>query len=101
GKVAFITDANSGIDRATTLVLAKGRADVALCDVNLAGAEAVAQEIAALGSRALALQIDVAHLEEVEAAVARTQSELGRVDILLSNAGIGALVPFTEITETQ
>jgi 2-hydroxycyclohexanecarboxyl-CoA dehydrogenase len=101
GKVAFITGAGSGIGRATALVLAKGGADVALCDVNLAGAEAAAQEVSALGRRALALRVDVGRLEEVEVAAARTQSELGRVDILFSNAGIGALTPFTEITEAQ
>lgn len=101
GKIAIITGAGSGIGRATALVLAKGGADVALCDVNLAGAEATAQEISALGRRALALQVDVTRLEEVEAAVARTQSELGRVDILFSNAGIGEQIPFTEISEAQ
>jgi len=101
GKVAFITGAGSGIGRATALVLAKGGADVALCDVNLAGAEAVAQEVSALGRRALTLQVDVRRLEEVEAAVARTQSEFGRVDVLFSNAGIAEQVPFTELTEAQ
>jgi len=101
GKVAFITGAGSGIGRATAKVLAQGGADVALCDVNLTGAEAAAQEILSLGRKALTFRVDVARLEEVEAAVAQTQQELGRIDILFSNAGIGALVPFTEITEAQ
>ena len=101
GKVAFITGAGSGIGRATASVLAKGGAQAVLCDVNLAGAEAVAQEIAHLGRKALTLRVDVSRLEEVEAAVARTQDEFGRVDILFSNAGIGELVPFVELTEAQ
>jgi len=101
GKVALITGAGSGIGRTTALVLAKGGADVALCDVNLAGAEAAVQEVSALGRRALALQVDVTSLETVEAAVARIQSEFGRIDILFSNAGIAEQVPFVELTETQ
>jgi len=101
GKVAFITGAGSGIGRATARVLAKGGADAVLCDIDLAGVETAAQEITTLGSRALALRVDVARLEEVEAAVARTKGEFGRVDILFSNAGIAEQAPFTELSETQ
>jgi 2-hydroxycyclohexanecarboxyl-CoA dehydrogenase len=101
GKVAFLTGAGSGIGRAAAQVLAKRGAEVVLCDVNLAGVEEVAQEVSHVGRRALALRVDVSDLEEVGTAVARTQQELGRVDILFSNAGIGELVPFTELTEAQ
>jgi 2-hydroxycyclohexanecarboxyl-CoA dehydrogenase len=101
GKVAFLTGAGSGIGRATAQVLARGGAEVVLCDVNLAGAEDAAQEVSHMGRRALALRVDVSQLEEVEAAVARTRQELRGVDILFSNAGIGELVPFTELTEAQ
>jgi len=101
GKVALITGAGSGIGRTTALVLAKGGADVALCDVNLAGAETTAREVSTLGRKALALRVDVTRLEEVEQAVARTQDTFGRVDILFSNAGIAEQSPFTEITEAQ
>ena len=101
GKVALITGAGSGIGRTTALVLAKGGADVALCDVNLVGAETTAQEVSTLGRKALALRVDVTRLDEVEQAVARTQDTFGRVDILFSNAGIAEQAPFTEITEAQ
>lgn len=101
GKIAFITGAGSGIGRATALVLARGGADVALCDVNLAGAEATAQEVSGLGCKALAFRVDVTRLDAVEAAVAQAQREWGRVDILFSNAGIAEQVPFTEMTEAQ
>jgi len=101
GKIAFITGAGSGIGRATAQVLAKGGADVVLCDINLAGAETAAHEITALGRKALALRVDVSRLDEVTAAVNRTQSELGRIDILFSNAGIAEQAPFTEISESQ
>lgn len=101
GKIAFITGAGSGIGRATARVLAQGGADIALCDINLTAAEETAQEIVTTGRRAIALRVDVTRLDEVTAAVEKTQSDFGRVDILLSNAGIGEQVPLTEITEEQ
>jgi 2-hydroxycyclohexanecarboxyl-CoA dehydrogenase len=100
-RVAFITGAGSGIGRATAKVLAQGGADVVLCDINLAGAEAAAQEVVALGRRALAFRVDVTKLADVEAAVTKSQSELGKVDVLLSNAGIAEQAPLIEMTEEQ
>ena len=101
GKIAFITGAGSGIGRATALVLAKGGADIAVCDVNLPGAEATAEEVHKLGRRTLALRVDVTRLDDVEQAAAQTKGELGAIDILLSNAGIAEQVAFAEMTETQ
>lgn len=101
GKIAFITGAGSGIGRATARVLAQGGAAVALCDINLTAAEEVAQEIVTTGRRAVALRVDVTQLDEVIASVEKTHNELGRVDILLSNAGIAEQVPLTEMTEEQ
>lgn len=101
GKIALLTGAGSGIGRATAVVLAKGGADIAVCDVNMAGAEETVQQVRALGRRAVALQVDVTSLSEVEQAVSQTKSDLGTVDILFSNAGIAEQVPFTEMTEAQ
>lgn len=101
GKVALITGAGSGIGRATALVLARGGAQVVLCDINLPGAEETAQEVVQLGHRALPLRVDVAQLDEVEQAVARARAAFGRVDILFSNAGIAEQVPLLEMTEAQ
>lgn len=101
GKIAFITGAGSGIGRATARVLAQGGADVALCDIHFAAAEEAAREIVATGRRAVALRVDVTQLDEVLSAVEKTHSELGRVDVLLSNAGIAEQVPLTEMTEAQ
>ena len=101
GKIAFITGAGSGIGRATARVLAKSGADVVLCDINLAAAEEVAQRVRSAGRRALALQADVAQLDEVLTAVESAQSELGSIDILFSNAGIAEQVLLTEMTEAQ
>ena len=94
GRVAFITGAGSGIGRTTARVLAKGGADIAVTDINLAGAEETAQAVTELGRKALALQVDVSDLHAVETATAQTRQELGAIDILFSNAGIGTQVAF-------
>ena len=101
GKVAFLTGAGSGIGRATAEVLAKGGADVVVCDINLPGAEHTAQSVASLGRKSLALQIDVTQLAAVQQAVRIAEAEYGQIDILFSNAGIAEQVPFVDMTEAQ
>lgn len=101
GKVALITGAGSGIGRATAVVLARGGAQVVLCDIDLPGAEETAQEVSREGHRVLPLRVDVSQLDEVEQAVARARAAFGRVDILFSNAGIAEQVPLLEMTEAQ
>ena len=101
GKVAFLTGAGSGIGRATALILAKGGADIVVTDINMAGAEDTAHAGAELGRKALALQVDVSDLNAVEAAATQASQELGTVDILFSNAGIGTQAVFADMTEDQ
>jgi len=98
GKVAIVTGAGRGIGRAIALRLAKSGADVAVTDINLTGAEAVAAEIRGMKRRALALQMDVTQKAQVRAVVDRVVAELGRVDILVNNAGI--LGPATSVADT-
>ena len=99
GRVAFITGAGSGIGRATALVLATGGADIVVTDINPVGAEETAQAVTELGRKALALQVDVSDLHAVDSAMAQARQELGAIDILFSNAGIGTQVAFTDMTE--
>ena len=88
-RVALVTGASGGIGRAIALELARVGHDVA---VNYRGsaeaARTVAEEIASLGRRALALQADVSRPEEVERLFKETQDGLGPVEILVNNAGI-------------
>jgi NAD(P)-dependent dehydrogenase (short-subunit alcohol dehydrogenase family) len=88
GRTALVTGAGQGIGRAFALALAEAGADVAVVDINSATAETVAQEIATLGRKALALEIDVADPEQVERMVATVQAAWGRLTIGVNNAGV-------------
>lgn len=87
GRVALVTGASGGIGRATALMLAKAGADVALNYFSLPeSAEELAREVRGLGRRALLFPVDVADLSAVEAMVAKTVADLGRLDILVTSA---------------
>jgi NAD(P)-dependent dehydrogenase (short-subunit alcohol dehydrogenase family) len=97
GRVALVTGAARGLGRAIALTLAHAGADVALGLRDVATGDELAAEIRALGRRALALQMDVADVEQSRAAVARTVAELGALDILVNNAGIAPGNPAEEV----
>jgi len=86
GRVALVTGAGQGIGRGAALALAKEGAAVALAGRTVSKCEAVADEIAALGGRALAIACDVSVREQVDAAVEATVRALGGLDILVNNA---------------
>jgi 3-oxoacyl-[acyl-carrier protein] reductase len=89
GQVALVTGAGRGIGRAIARELGCEGCDVALVDLGaFTGAESTAAEIREMGRRALALQADVTDLTAAESAVAATAARLGRLDILVCNAGI-------------
>jgi len=99
GKVALVTGSGRNIGRATALKLAAEGAHVVVnARSNEKEAEAVAQEVRALGAKALVIIADVARKEQVEAMAARALAEFGRVDILINNAAIRPHKPFTELT---
>ena len=96
GKVAIVTGAASGIDRRIAEVYAAHGAAVAIADLDPAAAQAVAQAIAGTGGRAIGLKMDVTGEAEVDAGVEEVVARLGRVDILVSNAGIQIVHPIDE-----
>jgi NADP-dependent 3-hydroxy acid dehydrogenase YdfG len=93
GDVALVTGASSGIGEATARELASQGATVALLARRAERIEALAAE---LGGGALAIEGDVTDRQQAEAAVERTVSELGRLDVLVNNAGVMLLGPILE-----
>jgi len=102
GKRALVTGAARGIGRGIAEVFADEGAEVAVNDFeNLAQAEEVVRAISAKGTRAMAIQGDVAKRADVEPMIDRVWNELGPIDILVNNAGIETIVPFLELTDEQ
>jgi 3-oxoacyl-[acyl-carrier protein] reductase len=86
GRVALVTGGASGIGRAAAARLLESGAAVAILDRDAEAADAAARE---LGRGALAVRADVTSSAEVDAAVARVEDELERLDVLVCSAGIG------------
>src|SRR5439155_27284336 len=88
GKVALVAGAGGGIGGAGAEGLAREGAALGCADVDGAAAEATAARIRAAGGRAIALTLDVRDRAAVDAAVAATVREFGRLDVLLDCAGV-------------
>ncbi|HTH74194.1 MAG TPA: 3-hydroxybutyrate dehydrogenase [Trinickia sp.] len=93
GKTAVVTGAASGIGKEIALTLAAQGAAVAIADLNLAGAEAVAEQIRGTGGKALGVAMDVTNEEAVNQGIDDVAAQFGSVDILVSNAGIQIVNP--------
>jgi NADP-dependent 3-hydroxy acid dehydrogenase YdfG len=92
GRVAVITGASSGIGEATARALAADGYRVALLARRAERIQALAEDI---GHSAIAIEADVTDRDSLVAAAQRVQQELGRVDVLINNAGVMLLAPFT------
>jgi NAD(P)-dependent dehydrogenase (short-subunit alcohol dehydrogenase family) len=95
GKVAVITGASSGLGVAFATGLAEAGADIAICARRVDKLEDTRAQVEALGRRCLAVRADVANPEDCSHVVDETVKQLGRVDVLINNAGIGTAVPAT------
>lgn len=87
-KVALVTGGARGIGKQIAMVLAKEGADIAIWDVNLEESEKTCSEIQALGQKAMAAQVDVTNYESVEGGINKILDKMGKIDILINNAGI-------------
>jgi 3-oxoacyl-[acyl-carrier protein] reductase len=101
GKVALITGAGSGIGEATARVLAEKNCDIAVNDIDKDKANRVAGEFCALGIRAISAVADVADSQAVTDMVGTVTKEMGRIDILFSNAGYHESCLLEEMTDEQ
>jgi NADP-dependent 3-hydroxy acid dehydrogenase YdfG len=93
GKVVAVTGASSGIGEATALACAQAGAAVALAARRGDRIDALARRIEDAGGRALAIAADVGEEDQARAFVQRTHDELGRLDVLVNNAGVMLLGP--------
>jgi 3-oxoacyl-[acyl-carrier protein] reductase len=101
-RIALVTGASRGIGKAIALALAGGAADVAVNYRNQrAAAEDVCAQIRKLGGRAIAVRADVSLAGEVDALVGTVERDLGPIEILVNNAGITQLKPFSELDESD
>src|SRR4051794_31397202 len=93
GKVAVVTGASSGLGVAFAEGLAEAGADVAICARRVEKLEQTREQVESIGRRCIAVPADVAKPEDCTRFAEQAVEELGRVDVLVNNAGIGTAVP--------
>src|SRR6185503_17883508 len=102
GKVAIVTGGNSGIGKSIVLALAEQGANIAIdYVVNPAATEDLERQCVALGDQAIGVEADVSKVADLQRLVDTTVKELGRVDIMVNNAGIETRSSILDTTEAQ
>lgn len=101
GKVSIITGAANGIGQACARLFAEQGAKVVLADIQDAPGQALAQELQAQGQQASYVHCDVGRKADVDALVQQVLALHGRIDVLVSNAGIFKAAPFLEVSESD
>ena len=99
GKVALITGGSRGLGYEMVKAFAERGADVIVASRKLENCERVAEEVRAMGRRALAVAVHAARWAELDALVETAYTEFGRIDILVNNAGMGPAMASHEVTE--
>jgi 3-hydroxybutyrate dehydrogenase len=95
GKVAVVTGAASGIGKEIATAFVHNGAKVVIADLNQQGADAVAEELGG-AEHAIGFAMDVTNETQVEAGMGRAVSHFGRIDVLVSNAGIQTVAPLED-----
>ncbi len=100
GRTAVVTGAATGIGRAIALRFAQEGVDLSICtSKRMKELEETAREIEAQGRRALALQVDIRKLSEIDRLVDETVRAFGKIDILVNNAGLTLPANLADVTE--
>jgi len=102
GKVAIVTGGNSGIGKSIALALAEQGANIAIdYVVNPAATEDLERRCVALGDQAIGIEADVSKVADLQRLIDTTVKELGRVDIMVNNAGVETRTSILDTTEAQ
>ncbi|MFC9501635.1 SDR family oxidoreductase [Streptomyces sp. NPDC056982] len=101
GKVVAITGASSGIGEATALLLAERGARLVLGARRSERLEALVARIEKAGGEAVQIRTDVTRLDDVRALVGLAGERFGRLDVLISNAGVGTISPLDDLRTTE
>ena len=101
GKSVVITGAGSGIGRATALAFAAEGARIAIHDLALDVASKTASLVEAAGAEARAYQVDVSRSAEVESVVEQTMSDFGRIDVLVTSAGVASIHHAFDVSDEE
>jgi NAD(P)-dependent dehydrogenase (short-subunit alcohol dehydrogenase family) len=99
GKVALVTGGSRGLGLQMVRAFARHGADVIVASRKLDACEAAAEEVRALGRRAMAHAVHAAKWDQIDALIEAAYAEFGRIDILVNNAGMSPAVPSHEVTE--
>lgn len=98
-RAAIVTGADSGIGRATAVRLAEAGLDIGITwHTDEKGAEGTAEEVRGMGRRAAVARLDLTRLPQAADTVDELCAELGRLDVLVNNAGTGVMTPFLDLT---
>jgi 3-hydroxybutyrate dehydrogenase len=95
-RVALVTGAASGIGKEIARTFLREGAKVVIADLNQAGADNTAAELGGAERRAIGVAMDVTSEQQVEAGMAKAVKAFGRLDILVSNAGIQIVAPLDQ-----
>ena len=98
GQVAVVTGSGNGIGRAIALRFAREGADIGVLDIDEKSAAATGEAVRSLGRRSVVSVTDISDPKAVNEAIGAIVEELGRLDVLVNNAGIEKRAPFLEIT---
>ena len=99
GKIVLVTGGSRGLGREMVMAFAERGADVVVASRKLEACEAVAEAVRALGRRALAVSVHAGRWDSIDALIGTVYRELGRIDVLVNNAGSGPAMRSHEVSE--
>ncbi|MEI6385162.1 MAG: SDR family NAD(P)-dependent oxidoreductase [Spirochaetota bacterium] len=100
-RVAVITGGSKGIGQAIALRLAREGADIVIADIDKDAMHSAADAIRVLGGKVMELTLDVASVDEIKDGVGKILREMGKIEILVNNAGIAPTTSIDKISEEE